>query len=56
MTTQLHQQIAAIALNDSAIHVSDLVLINLITNRLDKELRRFVGFIESSQKETMLCK
>jgi hypothetical protein len=46
MTTQLHQQIAAIAQNDPAIHVSKLVLINLITNRLDKALNNFVGFYQ----------
>ena len=46
MTTQLHQQIAAIAQNDPAIHVSELVLINLITNRLDNALNKFVGFYQ----------
>jgi hypothetical protein len=44
MTTQLHQQIAAIAQKDPAIHVSELVLVHLITNRLDKALQTFVGF------------
>jgi hypothetical protein len=44
MTTHLHQQIAAIAQNDPAIHVGELVLINLITNRLDKALKTFRGF------------
>jgi hypothetical protein len=46
MTTQLHQLIAAIAKNDPAIHVSELVLINLITNRLDKALNTFLGFYQ----------
>jgi hypothetical protein len=41
--TQLHRQIAAIAQNDPAIHVSELVLINLITNRLDNALNTFRG-------------
>ena len=36
MTTSLHQQIAAIAENDPAIYVSHHILINLITNSLDK--------------------
>ncbi len=44
MTTPLHRDIAAIAKNDPAIHLSELVLINLITNRLDEALRTFVGF------------
>jgi hypothetical protein len=44
MTTPLHRQIAGYAHNDPAIHVSELVLINLITNRLDRALRAFRGF------------
>jgi hypothetical protein len=44
MTTQLHQQIEAIAKNDPAIHVSELVLINLVTNRLNTALNTFRGF------------
>jgi hypothetical protein len=44
MATVLHQQIADIAQNAPAIHVSERVLINLITNRLDKALKTFRGF------------
>lgn len=44
MTTALHQHIESLAKNDPAIHVSETILINLLTNRLDDALRTFRGF------------
>src|SRR6478609_3465804 len=52
MPNTLHPKIAAIAKKDPAIHVSEFVLVNLITNRLDRALKSFKGFYQPYPAKT----